>query len=93
MNRAKARDAKIASQALMKIGEHASTRRWPVLPNCQVQMQPQLNKADWATKREIIRAIAQRIEIGPTNIVIVLRLTTDKSIRVSEAPVVTLSRA
>jgi site-specific DNA recombinase len=37
----------------------------------------QLRDPDWATKREIIRAIVQRIEIGPANVTIVLRLPMD----------------
>ena len=32
---------------------------------------------DWSTKREIIRALVQRIEIGPTKVAVVLRLPTE----------------
>lgn len=39
----------------------------------------QLRDPDWATKREIIRAIVQRIEIGPANVTIVLRLPMDSA--------------
>ena len=53
---------------------------------------PNLKKADWATKREIIRAIVQRIEIGLTNIGIVLRLPAGMSARTVEPILVTLSR-
>ena len=54
---------------------------------------PNLKKADWVTKREIIRAVVQRIEIGPTNIGIVLRLPAGMSARTVEPILVTLSRA
>ena len=43
------------------------------------QLQIQLNDADWATKREIIRALVQRIEIGPTKVAVVLRLPTERA--------------
>jgi len=36
-------------------------------------LQSQLNDADWSTKREIICALVQRIEIGPTKVAVVLR--------------------
>jgi hypothetical protein len=53
----------------------------------------QLNDADWTTKREIIRALIQRIEIGPTKVAVVLRLPTDTSPRGLDPIMVTLSRA
>jgi hypothetical protein len=56
-------------------------------------MKSQLKKPDWARKREIIRSVVQRIEIGPMNVAILLRLPTEKSVRVSEPIMVTLSRA
>lgn len=40
-------------------------------------MRSQLSNADWTTKREIVRALVQRIEIGPTNVDVVLRLPTE----------------
>ena len=46
-----------------------------------------------ARKREIIRAIVHPIEIGPTNIAIVLGLPTETSARGVGPIVVTLSRA
>ena len=57
------------------------------------RLQSQLKKANWATKREIIRAILHRIEIGPAKIAIVLRLPTATSTRGVEPFVGTLSRA
>ena len=37
---------------------------------------------NWATtKREIVRALVQRIEIGPTKVAVVLRLPTDEGPR------------
>jgi len=57
------------------------------------RLQSQLNDADWATKREIIRAVIQRIEIGPTKIAVVLRLPTEPTARALEPIMVTLSRA
>jgi len=50
----------------------------------------EVRKPTWAIKREIIRALVQRIEIGPTKVAIVLRLPTDA--RDLEPIVVTLSR-
>jgi hypothetical protein len=55
-------------------------------------LQSQLKVADWATKREIIRAVVQRIEIGPTKVAVVLRLPTEASALSLEPIVVTLSR-
>jgi hypothetical protein len=51
-----------------------------------------MNDADWATKREIVRALIQRIEIGPTKVAVVLRLPTGTSARALEPIMVTLSR-
>jgi site-specific DNA recombinase len=51
-----------------------------------------LNDADWTTKRETIRALVQRIEIGITSVV-VLRLPAETSARTREPVMVTLSRA
>lgn len=56
------------------------------------QMPPQLQKVDWAMKREIIRAVIQRIEVGPTNIAVVLRPPPEMSVRDIEPILVTLSR-
>ena len=53
----------------------------------------QLKGANLAAKRDIIRALVQRIEIGPANIRIVLRLPTETTARGVEPIIVTLSRA
>jgi site-specific DNA recombinase len=85
-------DSKIASEATNE-ERHAHLRSAMTrLTELSTHLQSQLNNADWATKREIIRAIVQRIEIGPTNIVIVLRLPTEITVRGVEPIVVTLSR-
>ena len=55
-------------------------------------LQSQLNDADWSTKREIVRALVQRIEIGPTKVAVVLRLPTGTSARAMEPIMVALSR-
>jgi site-specific DNA recombinase len=55
-------------------------------------LQSLLHAPGWATKREIIRALVQRIEIGPKKVVIVLRLPTEASARSVEPIMVTLSR-
>jgi hypothetical protein len=52
-----------------------------------------LNDPDWATKREIIRAVVQRIEVEPAKVAIVLRLPLEPSARGLEPIMVTLSRA
>jgi len=53
----------------------------------------QLRDPDWATRREIIRAIVQLIEIGPAKVTIVLRLPVDPAARGMEPIMRTLSRA
>jgi len=52
-----------------------------------------LQDADWARRREIIRALVQRIEIGPEKVTIVFRLSPDGRGSRPESVVVTLSRA
>jgi site-specific DNA recombinase len=96
MNRTKARIADIGT----KIGAKAADedRRARVrsvmsrLTELSSHLQSQLNDADWSTKREIIRALVQRIEIGPTKVAVVLRLPTETSARALEPIMVTLSR-
>lgn len=58
------------------------------------RLQSRLNDADWATKREIIRALVQRIEIGATEVTVVLRPPTDTRTRALDLDpiMVTLSR-
>ncbi len=55
-------------------------------------LQNELGDADWTTKREIIRALVQRIEIGQKKVALVLRPPTDTSGRVLDPIMVTLSR-
>jgi site-specific DNA recombinase len=97
MERAKTRltdlDAKIASHAAdqdRRAHIHLAMRR---LTELSRSLQAELKKANWATKREIIRAVVQRIEIGPTNIAVVFRLPTETNTRGVEPIVVKLSRA
>jgi site-specific DNA recombinase len=97
MNRAKASvadfDAKMALQAADEDRRAHVRSAMSRLAELSSHLPPQLKKSDWATTREIIRAVVQRIEIGPTNIGIVLRLPTDTSARSVEPILVTLSRA
>jgi hypothetical protein len=58
-----------------------------------IHLQSQLKKANLNMKREILRAVVQRIELGPTNVAVVLRLATGNGIRLSEPIAVKLSRA
>jgi len=53
---------------------------------------PALNNADWARRREIVRALVQRIEIGPKMVSIVFRLSQDGRGSGPESVTVTLSR-
>ncbi|HXI41418.1 MAG TPA: recombinase family protein [Bryobacteraceae bacterium] len=96
MNRTKARmadiDKKIGTQAA---DEELRTHVRSVmnrLAELSTHLQSQLNDADWATKREIVRALVQRIEIGPTKVAVVLRLPMGTSARALEPIIVTLSR-
>ena len=97
MNRTKARIADIDQ----KIGTQAADeeRRTHVrsvmnrLAELSTHLQSQLNNADWATKREIIRTLIQRIEVGPASVALVLRLPAETSAQTSEPIIVTLSRA
>jgi hypothetical protein len=97
MNRTKSRvveiDAKIAAPSSDE-GQQAHFRSVRSrLSEISNQVQNQLNDADWTPKRESIRALIQRIEIGPTKVTIVIRLPTDSSTRALDPIMVTLSRA
>jgi site-specific DNA recombinase len=96
MNRAKARiadiDMEIAAQAADEDRRTHVRSVMSRLAELSSHLQSQLNDADWATKREIIRAIVQRIEIGPAKVAVVLRLPTETSARALEPIMVTLSR-
>jgi hypothetical protein len=56
-------------------------------------VESQINNADWNTKREIIRALVQRIEIGQANVAVFLRLRTQTRTPTMDPIIVTLSRA
>jgi len=96
MNRTKARIADIEA----KIAVHTSNEGREAhlrsvrshLTEISTHLQNRLSDADWIAKREIIRALIQRIEIGSTKVAVVLRLTTDTSTRALEPIMVTLSR-
>jgi len=53
---------------------------------------PHLANADWHRRRDIIRTLVQRIEIGPEALKIVFRVTPDARISKPESIVVTLPR-
>ena len=97
MSRTKSRIADIET----KLAAHATVeeRRTQVgsamsrLAELSTHLQTQLNDADWTTKREVLRALIQRIEIGPTSIAVVLRLPAQTSARTMEPIMVILSRA
>jgi site-specific DNA recombinase len=97
MNRAKARLAELDAKIALRAADEDSLAHvhflMTRLADLSSQMPPQLKKVDWATKREIIRAVIQRIEIGPTNIAVALRLPPETSLRGVEPILVTLSRA
>ena len=85
VNRAKARladlDERIAALAAdegRRAHIHSAMSRFAELSS---HLESQLKKANWATKREILRAVVRRVEIGPRNIAIVLRLPTETRAR------------
>ncbi len=97
VNRTKSRiadiDAKIAAQTSDE-GRQAQLRSVKSrLTELSRHVQNQLSDADWTTRRELIRALIQRIEIGPTTVTVVLRLPTDTNARALDPIMVTLSRA
>jgi site-specific DNA recombinase len=97
MSRTKSRIADIET----KLAAHAAAeeRRIQVrsamsrLAELSTHLQGQLNDADWDTKREVLRALIQRIEIGPTSIAVVLRLPAQTSARTMEPIMMIVSRA
>ncbi len=96
MNRTKARiadiDAKIGAQATDEDRRAHVDLVMSRLAELSRHLDSQLNNPDWATKREAIRALVQRIEIGQTKVVVVLRPPTEASSRSIEPIMVTLSR-
>jgi site-specific DNA recombinase len=96
MDRTKARIADIEEKLRVQVSDQdqqihvrSVMRR---LAEFSSHLQSNVNDADWTTKREVIRALVQRIEIGTTSVVVVLRLPADKSTRTLEPVMVTLSR-
>jgi site-specific DNA recombinase len=96
MDRTKSRIAEIeAKLGAQETGEgrrahvQALMSRLGALSN---HIKSQLRDPDWATRREIIRAIVQRIEIGPAKVTIVFHLPVDPAARGMEPIMVTLSR-
>src|SRR5436309_11117429 len=75
MNRTKARiadiDTKIGFKAADEEGRAHLRSMMSRLAELSTHLQSQLNDADWSTKREIIRALVQRIETGPMKIAVV----------------------
>jgi hypothetical protein len=96
MNRTKARIADIEAKiAVHTSDEGRETQLRSVrsrLTEISSHVKNQLSDADWTTKRDIIRALIQRIEIGPTKIAVVIRLPNDTSTRAIDPIMVTLSR-
>jgi site-specific DNA recombinase len=97
MNRAKARiaelDAKLALQATDEDRRAQVRSAMTRLAQLSGHLPSELKRANWATRREIIRAVVHRIEIGPTSIAVVLRLPDETSVRGVVPILVTLSRA
>ena len=95
MNRTKVRiadiDTKIGAQAAIEDRQAQVRSVMNRLAELSTHLKSQLNDPDWATKREIIRVLVQRIEIGPTKVVVVLRLPAETSARAVEPIIVTLS--
>jgi len=77
----------------IKAGRRAYDWLGAALTEISSHLQNELSDADWTTKREIIRALVQRIEIGQKKVAVVLRPPTDTSGRVLDPIMVTLSRA
>jgi site-specific DNA recombinase len=96
MNRTRARiadlEAKIAAQTSDEGRQAHSRSVRSRLAEISSHVQNQLSDVDWTAKRDIIRALIQRIEIGPMKIAVVFRLPTDNSARALEPIIVTLSR-
>jgi site-specific DNA recombinase len=96
LTRTKARiadiDTKIGTQAADEDRRAQVRSVMSRLAELSSHLQSKLNDADWATQREIVRALVQRIEIGPTKVAVVLRLPTETNARALEPIMVTLSR-
>jgi site-specific DNA recombinase len=97
MNRMKTRISEIDAKIAAHTSDHGRQARLRLVRSRLTEMsshlQNELSDADWATKREIIRALVQRIEIVQEKVAVVLRPPTDTSGRVLGPIMVTLSRA
>ena len=97
INRTKARIAEIDATVSARTSDEGRQAHLRSVRNrlsaISRQVQNQLSHADWTTKREIIRALIQRIEIAETKVAIVLRLPADTNARAIDPIMVTLSRA
>ncbi len=97
MNRTKTRISEIEAKIAAQTSDQGRQARLRLvrsrLTEISSHLQNELGDADWTTKREIIRALVQRIEIGQKKVALVLRPPTDTSGRVLDPIMVTLSRA
>jgi site-specific DNA recombinase len=97
MSRTKSRIADIETKlAAHAVDEERRTHVRSVmirLAELSNHLQVQLNDADRTNKREIIRRLIQRIEIGPASAAVILRVPSETRARTSEPIIVTLSRA
>lgn len=97
MTRAKSRIAELDTEISADSGDadHQDRMRGLAsrLRDLVATVGPELENADWARRREIIRTLVQRIEIGPEKVAIVFRVSPDDRGSRPESIVVTLSRA
>ena len=97
MNRTKTRISEIDAKIAAQTPDQGKLARLQLvrsrLTEISSHLQNELSDADWTTKREIIRALVQRIEIGRKKVAVALRPPTDTSGRVLDPIMVTLSRA
>jgi site-specific DNA recombinase len=97
MTRAKSRIAELDAEISADSGDadHQDRMRGLAsrLRGLAATVAPDLEHADWARRREIIRTLVQRIEIGPEKVAIVFRVSPDDRGSRPESIFVTLSRA
>jgi site-specific DNA recombinase len=97
MNRTKTRISEIDVKIATQTSDQGRQARLQLvrsrITEISRHLQNELSDADWTTKREIIRAVIQRIEIGQKKVAVALRPPTDTSGRVLDPIMVTLSRA
>lgn len=58
-----------------------------------VHLGPDLERADWDRKREVIRSLVERVEVGRAGLAIVLRIPYGIAVANKDPILVTLSRA